>query len=200
MQDVHSDASFLFVQRCQVALGRCYAADIATVVETLWDCLDTFPVPHARDVDRIPAMVSVYRIAVRFFATCNQCRALRAPHETVRRRRVNQTVGLIIDNYRDEDLTLSNIADRLAVSSSLLSRAIATETRHSFPTHVNGVRVFAAISHLGHGERVKSVAALAGYRSSGELDRQFGHRFGIAPTCFSHCVRPWRHETTAAMY
>jgi AraC-like DNA-binding protein len=187
-----SDTALRFVQRCQVAVGVCAEDDYAAQVSALWYCLDTFPRDSPAVRDLTAACAAVYRIAVGFFGSLTGTRSsLGGNAQRVGRRHVNALLQAMIMQHGDPALTLGQLAASLDLSRSHLSRTLAAETGHSFPTHLNGVRLLSAIMKLRDPvDRVKSIAAGAGYSGTGELDRQFQRRFGVTPKQFRGLLEP----------
>lgn len=181
-----SDVVHGFVQHCQAALGAFTVDDYVGQVTALWDALSLFPRPITTDVELLTLVVAISRLAAGFFQAT---RAGRTSIPRPSRAHVNALLRLIRNEYYSRDLTLNSIASRLRLSRSYLSRALARETQHSFPTHLNCIRLLAAVDKLRRGEeRVAAVASAVGYRSSGELDRQFQRRFAMTPRQFERLI------------
>ena len=103
---------------------------------------------------------------------------------------MNVLLCLARENYASADLRLGRLADRMELSIAYLSRALAAETGHSFRTHLNGVRLLAAMVRIQAGTwPLSTIAEQVGYRSTGELDRQFSRRFGLTPRRFRTLLR-----------
>jgi AraC-like DNA-binding protein len=180
-----SDTALAFVQRCQAAAGLTWGQeDYAIQVGALWSCLETFPRREATETGLITIAVAVWRLSIGFdhlipsFTPIPYRRRLGRPH----------VYGILIalrDEYANPNLTFASIAQQRGMSRSYLSKELRRDTEHRFPTHLNGVRVLAAIRALKRrGQPIKNLAPSVGYISSGELDRQFQRWFGLSPTVF----------------
>src|SRR5204862_610415 len=109
----------------------------------------------------------------------------KASNRTTRRDRVNALLHLTRQNYFRADLSLGQLAARMELSVEYLSRALADQTGHAFRTHLNGVRLLAALVRLQADTcSLKMIAQDIGYPDTGELDRQFSRRFHHTPREF----------------
>lgn len=63
------------------------------------------------------------------------------------------------------------------------SRLLTTETGFGFEGQLHGIRIVKAVVHVTNPILIfKEVAAEAGFRDTGELDRQFNRAFRIKPS------------------
>lgn len=180
-----SPAIHEFVQRCQICAGMFSLCAYPVCAGGLWSVLAQLPadIMELHEADALTAVTALRRLSQGFF----RCSPFASPIPPIStpERRVNDVLCIIRTRYATDGLTLRNIADELRVTRCYLSRLLRWETGHSFPTHVNGVRLLAAVEVLSSAERVKEAARLAGYSSTGELDRQFKRRIGLTPKRFA---------------
>lgn len=200
-----SDSVLRFAQHCQVAVCICGEEDYVAQVVAIWNCLTEFPKGVSED-DLLAAVTAICLVANGFFAFAEKCVSPDYTRGASRRANVNAILRLAQQRYADPDLTLGQLARDLQVAQEHLSRALASETRRSFRTafrtHLNGIRLLAAIVKLQAGRTppIRRIAADVGYPNSKELDRQFHRWFRISPRRFRglitkiprHClqVRP----------
>lgn len=188
-----SDCVLTFVQRCQVAVLVCANEDYAAQVVAIWDCLALFP-KGVRGVDLLGAVTAVSRVAQGFFgAPSESAMRARPPMGTRRRRHANAVLKFARERYSRPNLSLALAASELELSVEYLSRALAAETGHSFKrpfrSHLNGIRILAAIQLMQRPMTLNAVAAQVGYSRTGELDRQFERWFRLTPRAFRACLR-----------
>ena len=91
--------------------------------------------------------------------------------------------------YRDEDLSITRLASRLAVPEYRLRRLINQHLGHrNFSAYVNQYRLAEAMTALADpgqsGRPVLSIALDAGFQSIGPFNRAFKSRTGLTPTEF----------------
>jgi len=178
-----SDAARGFVQQCQIALGTCASDDYVAQVSALWTCLDRFP-RGGDELDVVTAATAVCRVAAGFFALGKSHR-LQPCRCASRRAHINFLLRLAQEQHADPNLTLGGLARQMSFSAAFLSRSLAAETDHPFRTHLNGIRLLAAIILLNERSLpVRSIAAQVGYDRTGELDRQFDRWFEMNPRRF----------------
>lgn len=100
----------------------------------------------------------------------------------------NKLVRLLKDErlYRDEDLSLQSLAERLAVSPHQLSWVINEELRVSFASLVNGYRAEEVKSRLAdpslNGSSILRAAMEAGFNSKASFNRAFKAHTGMTPS------------------
>jgi AraC-like DNA-binding protein len=192
MLSEESQAVLAYVQHSQVAVGLCAQEDYVAQLSALWSYLDAFP-KGAGEADLVAAAIAVCRVAIGFFALGGDHRIhARQGHSDCpsRHNHVNVLLCLARENYASGDLRLGRLAYRMELSIGYLSRALAAETGHSFRTHLNGIRLLAAIVRIHAGTwPLSAIAEQVGYRNTGELDRQFSRRFGLTPRRFRTLLR-----------
>ena len=131
--------------------------------------------------------IAVCRIATGFFVVGDHRNGPKRSHgdRNSRRTSVNNVLCLVREQYFCADLTLGGLAKHLGLSGAYLSRALAAETGHPFRTHLNGIRMLAAVARLSCGlAPLSAIAAQVGYPRTGELDRQFHRWFWLSPRQF----------------
>ncbi|MDH4196161.1 MAG: helix-turn-helix domain-containing protein [Candidatus Aminicenantes bacterium] len=100
----------------------------------------------------------------------------------------SELVHLLKDGrlYRDEDLTLPSLAEKLAVSPHQLSWIINEELHVSFPSLVNGYRVEEVKSRLADpandGASILKIALDAGFNTKASFNRAFRKFTGMNPS------------------
>jgi AraC-like DNA-binding protein len=186
LSDAVTDAVLTFVQQSQVAVGVCAEEDYVAQVSALWTCLAAFP-RGAVEADLVAATIAVCRIATGFFVVGDHRNSPKRSHgdRNSRRTSVNNVLCLAREQYFCADLTLGGLAKHLGLSGAYLSRALAAETGHPFRTHLNGIRLLAAVARLPRGlAPLSAIATQVGYPRTGELDRQFHRWFRLSPRQF----------------
>jgi AraC family transcriptional regulator, regulatory protein of adaptative response / methylphosphotriester-DNA alkyltransferase methyltransferase len=93
-----------------------------------------------------------------------------------------ESVRIVEEEYAS-DLTLDDIAHRVASSRRQLQRAYAEIGRTTFRDHLTGVRMDRAADML-HSERlsVREVAARVGYRQPAQFAKAFRRHIGLSPS------------------
>ena len=100
----------------------------------------------------------------------------------------NKTVERVIEylknNYMN-DISLSEVAEKNAVSEAHLSRAFKKETGIGFSEYINNLRLQRAEYMLRHeeGKSVSEVAFACGFNDSNYFSYRFKKTFGISPKC-----------------
>lgn len=86
--------------------------------------------------------------------------------------------------YREESLTLRQLAGLLGTNESYLSRALNEGLGVSFSEFVNGLRCDEVAAALRNGDErpVLTLALEAGFASKASFNRSFRQRFGTSPT------------------
>jgi AraC-like DNA-binding protein len=93
-------------------------------------------------------------------------------------------VGIVRDEYAS-DLSLDDIARRVASSRRQLQRAYAEIGETTFREHLTGVRMDRAAEMLQtRGLTVREVARRVGYRQPAQFAKAFRRRHGLAPSDF----------------
>lgn len=187
-----SDGLLHYVQACQVAVLTCADEDYVAQVVSIWSCLAAFP-KRAGEADRLAASMAVCRIAKGFFAADRRLCRPDCPGATVRRGHVNRLLRFVREQFANPDLTLGFAAKNLGLSIAFLSRALSAETARAhgsaFRSHLNGIRVLAAVERLRDSVPVRDIAMAVGYTSTGELDRQFARWFRLTPREFRSLLK-----------
>jgi AraC-like DNA-binding protein len=191
--EVTSEEQLSFVQQCQVAVLDGTNADAVCRAVRMWSCLSAFPT-QKDELTTALAVAAVCHVSQWFY--CHSDNSVARPHAncTDRRRRANAVLERARQGFFRRDLRLSHIAVEFGVSREYLSRLLAIETSLSFQsafrTHVNGLRLLAAIDHLHYNANsISVIAGLVGYRGNAEMDRQFRRWFGLSPTQFRRFMR-----------
>ena len=91
----------------------------------------------------------------------------------------------IVDHEYGSDLSLDEIARRVASSRRQLQRAYAEIGRTTFRDHLTGVRMEKAADLLSaRGMTVREVAHRVGYRQPAQFAKAFRRAKGLAPSDF----------------
>ena len=91
----------------------------------------------------------------------------------------------IVDREYGSDLSLDEIARRVASSRRQLQRAYAEIGRTTFRDHLTRVRMDKAAELLaGRGLTVREVAHRVGYRQPAQFAKAFRRHLGVAPSDF----------------
>ncbi len=105
----------------------------------------------------------------------------------------------IVDEEFAADLSLDDIARRVASSRRQLQRAYAEIGDTTFREHLTGVRMDRAADMLQtRGLTVREVAHRVGYRQPAQFAKAFRRHHGLAPSDFRASRRFARPEATAA--
>ena len=104
----------------------------------------------------------------------------------------------IVDEEFASDLSLDDIARRVASSRRQLQRAYAEIGRTTFREHLTGVRMERAGEMLQtRGLTVREVAHRVGYRQPAQFAKAFRRHHGQAPSAFRSTHRFTRGEAPA---
>src|SRR4051812_17024435 len=104
----------------------------------------------------------------------------------------------IVENEFASDLSLDDIARRVASSRRQLQRAYSEIGDTTFREHLTGVRMERAAELLRiRGLTVRDVAHRVGYRQPAQFAKAFRRHHGIAPSDFRASGRFGRPETVA---
>jgi AraC-like DNA-binding protein len=94
--------------------------------------------------------------------------------------------------YRNEDLTLPSLAEKLSVSPHQLSWIINDQLHVSFPSLVNGYRVEEVMSRLADpatdGASILQIALNAGFNTKAAFNRAFKIHTGMTPSQFKRSL------------
>lgn len=104
----------------------------------------------------------------------------------------------IVETEYGTDLSLDEIARRVASSRRQLQRAYAEIGQTTFREHLTAVRMERAAELLAtRGLTVREVAERVGYRQPAQFAKAFRRRHGLAPSAF-RAVRRFRAQTRVA--
>lgn len=99
----------------------------------------------------------------------------------------------IVENEYSADLSLDDIARRVASSRRQLQRAYSEIGRTTFRAHLTMVRMHRAADLLvhphAHGLTVREVAHRVGYRQPAQFAKAFRRQHGMAPSDFRSASR-----------
>src|ERR1700709_221138 len=106
--------------------------------------------------------------------------------ETVRHRTsLFRDAVAIVESEYGTDLSLDDIARRVASSRRQLQRSYAEIGRTTFREHLTGVRMERAAELLAaRGLTVREVAPRVGYRQPAQFAKAFRRHHGLAPSAF----------------
>lgn len=105
----------------------------------------------------------------------------------------------IVEVEYASDLSLDQIAQRIASSRRQLQRSYAEIGRTTFRAHLTGVRMDRAAEMLAMGPHtVREVANRVGYRQPAQFAKAFRRRHGAAPSAYRSAHRFAVVEPTAA--
>ncbi|MEF3304874.1 helix-turn-helix transcriptional regulator [Paenibacillus sp. GYB003] len=93
---------------------------------------------------------------------------------------VKQLLG-IVEEEMDQDISLHQVADRLYVNSSYLSRLFKQETGKSFSAYVIERKMERAKAALQAGAKISEAAAMVGYHDGSYFTRVFRKYWGVTP-------------------
>lgn len=95
------------------------------------------------------------------------------------------TITFIEQNYRNPDLSVSMIADRMQVSLPYLSKFFKQQTGEGLLEYIQKVRIQKAQEHMAKQDlNVKEAAALVGYENTITFTRLFKKYAGVTPGKF----------------
>jgi len=102
----------------------------------------------------------------------------------------------IVDHEYGSDLSLDDIARRVASSRRQLQRAYAEIGRTTFREHLTAVRMERAAEMLAaRGLTVREVAHRVGYRQPAQFAKAFRRHLGVAPSDYRLSGSNGRFET-----
>ncbi|PYI50509.1 response regulator [Paenibacillus flagellatus] len=93
---------------------------------------------------------------------------------------VKQLLG-IVEEEMDQEISLHQVADRLFVNSSYLSRLFKQETGKSFSAYVIERKMERAKAALLDGAKIGEAAAMVGYHDGSYFTRVFRKYWGVTP-------------------
>ncbi|WP_245954336.1 response regulator transcription factor [Paenibacillus flagellatus] len=117
---------------------------------------------------------------VRGFARYAESRRKTGGHQTVR------TVLALIEAEIDKELNLYDVADRIFVNSSYLSRLFKQETGKTFSAYVLERKMECAKAALARGVKVYDAAAMTGYGHVSYFTKVFRKYWGVSPGEIKH--------------
>jgi AraC-like DNA-binding protein len=161
---------FRYAHRAQLLALAWLEPDPLVLLPLVWTALR--PILPGFSIAEVPhAAAILVQLASRFFDVARAPR--RRQQTSVTGATVSRALELILHTATDTDVSLAKIAQHMHLSVSRLSHLIRTQSGHAFRTHVNGVRVLAAIRLLpSYDCSVKEVAWRVGYPDTPSLDRQ----------------------------
>lgn len=96
----------------------------------------------------------------------------------------NQAINYIKENFTQNDLTLSFLADKLHISQPYLTRIIKQKAGMSFTDYLNKLRINMAIKLLLDADNsytINDIANMVGYSSQHYFSRAFKNYMGLSP-------------------
>ena len=101
------------------------------------------------------------------------------PHDP----RVKNAVCLIHSEFKDHDLTVSRLAEKLRLSPSRLRQLFTAEMGSTPKSYIREVRLAQARALLEHSVlSVKEVMAAVGFNDPSHFSKDYKRRFGIIPS------------------
>ena len=98
---------------------------------------------------------------------------------------------MIVEQEYGSDLSLDDVARRVASSRRQLQRSYAEIGRTTFREHLTGVRMERAAALLAtHRLTVREVAHRVGYRQPAQFAKAFRRHQGLAPSAFRSSGAP----------
>ncbi|MDF2721990.1 MAG: two-component system response regulator [Paenibacillus sp.] len=144
-----------------------------SIRDVLTDDFETY-VHLSRLKTREQALDWLLRLVDRYCAYLQRERSATV-HETVRR------MLAIVDEELGKDITLSDVAERLFVNSSYLSRLFKQEVGKPFSNYVTDKKMEQAKQLLQQGCKVYDAAERVGYKDVGYFSRLFHKYWGVTP-------------------
>lgn len=87
-----------------------------------------------------------------------------------------------IKNHLDEDISLTEIARRSAMSKTCFCNIFSSITGTSFKQFLNSCRIEKAAELIQAGEKISNVSILCGYNDLSTFYRNFKKQMGVSPT------------------
>ncbi|MDF2717825.1 MAG: two-component system response regulator, partial [Paenibacillus sp.] len=87
----------------------------------------------------------------------------------------------IVEEEMDQEISLHQVADRLYVNSSYLSRLFKQETGKSFSAYVIERKMERAKAALLDGAKISEAASMVGYHDGSYFTRVFRKYWGMTP-------------------
>ena len=190
-----------WIQCCQADAFVWRDSDSVDRVAALVRSLRTLPIARAQ-TDRVALSSALARLAWQAWSTLHKANdddIGTLSRHMPRRARVCASLSLLIEASGRFNLTLDALADRLGLTTSYLSRAMSAETRLTFASIVNSVRLIHAVLLVRASSlRINAVADAVGYLRTSELDRQFKRWIHMTPTTFRHATHGTDEEVASA--
>lgn len=107
---------------------------------------------------------------------------------------VSKTLSIINEHFCEE-ITLSQIANSLSISSQHLSQVFSKEVGMGFSNYICELRLSYASELLQHTEKsVTEICFLCGYRNLSHFQHSFKSRFGVSPKKFSDLYKVYKSQ------
>jgi transcriptional regulator GlxA family with amidase domain len=102
-----------------------------------------------------------------------------SPHDP----RVRGALRLIQNEFKDHDLTVANLAQKLGLSPSRLRQLFASELGSTPKSYIREIRLARARTLLEHsGLSIKEVMAAVGFNDPSHFSKDYKRRFGLMPS------------------
>jgi len=181
-----SDQALAWIQRCQAEAVVWSEGDIVLRVVSLAHCFTTVPTLRTH-VDRVGVSSALLRLAWKaregLRPAMPEC-SIEDRH-LPRRVRVTTAVGLLLQLGADPATGLGELASRMELTDSHLSRILRRETGLDFSVLRHAIRMVEVIVLLRTSSLpIARVSDACGYRRTADLDRQFGPWFHMTPRAF----------------
>ena len=185
-------AIFLFVNRCQIDIGRWTDADdLASRISAAWRILQDVPVLVDDSKTILARVLLGLAIRVRDLGRGDaEPFRIRKPLPLARLRVIAALV-ILLKEHTSQEQNLAGLSSRVGYSGYHLSHAFAKETGYGYETHLHNMRALAATILLqGTFLTVGEIANRIGYGSSTNFERQFRRRVHMSPTEFRMAAAP----------
>lgn len=94
----------------------------------------------------------------------------------------NDIIKYVRDNYNDQNLSLTVVADKFSLSTSYVSRLFTSETQYSFIEYLHFIRIsYAKEVLISSNESISNIAIKCGYTDSHSFIRTFKKYEGVTP-------------------
>ena len=100
--------------------------------------------------------------------------------------------------YRDRNLTIESLAERLSTNRTYLSKAINQQSGKSFSQYINSYRIDAArhmLSDADNDIQIKELAYALGFSTPETFSASFRKAVGIVPSKFREEMRKMHQES-----
>ncbi len=103
---------------------------------------------------------------------------------------INKAFKCIFDNFKDETLKISEIANKIGISSPHLNYLFRTEVQRSPKEILTTIRIEAAKHYLYHTDMtLNRIAARSGFSNASYFSRVFKKEVGLPPSEFREMVK-----------